>query len=73
MTAVTLGSSNVAGTADDMATGKQELDEMISIRVSKADLAAMKRVTMLLPLKPITIAPIAIARPTGTIIRSRTP
>lgn len=54
-----LGSGNVDA-ATDMATDKDELTEMISIRVSKADVRAMKRVTELLPIKPITIARIAL-------------
>lgn len=42
-----MGSGNVDA-AKGMAADKDELTEMISIRVSKADLQAMKRVTELL-------------------------
>lgn len=59
MDAVTLRSGNVPATAEDMAA-KKELDAMISIRISKADVKAMKRLADVLPMKPITIARIAL-------------
>ena len=43
-----------------MATDKDDLTEMISIRVSKGDLRALERVRTLLPLKPITLARMAL-------------
>lgn len=43
-----------------MATDDEELDEMISIRVSKRDMRAMDRLSDLLPIKRITIARIAL-------------
>ncbi len=43
-----------------MPAKKDELDAMISIRVSKADVKAMKRLADILPLKPITVARLAL-------------
>ena len=60
MNAVTLRSGNVPAKAADMAAKKDELDAMISIRISKADVKAMDRLADILPMKPITIARTAL-------------
>lgn len=58
MNDVTLRSDNVG--EDEMAAADDELDAMISIRVSKKDVTAMRRLSERLPIKPITIARIAL-------------
>lgn len=49
-----------SGSVDSAAMPNEDLDEMISIRVSKDDVEAMKRLADRLPIKPITIARIAL-------------
>lgn len=59
MNEVFLESGNV-GPATSMPTSTDDLDEMISIRISKTDLAEIQRLAKDFNLKPMTISRIAL-------------